>query len=353
MNYESLEQRVMSSFYIYMPDFHGCVNDKCSLEEQRNLYEFLRNIYKDLYDNPLLLFTNLHEDYSYPNVFSVANSGKEDLAPLFKKIRNTVNDILLLLIDIGKNGIINTVCIMYSIKLSKRVKTLLERNGLVYNDNKIEYKKGNFFNALKWFCNVDYLTLRRFATLSFDPNYDYLTPMLIPHLEKEKGAMNVVINWLIDNNYKIIDGCNKYPKIDECIVNYIKKLTDKEELLGFAYMGDKSHIGFSIEYRYQATYPVFCTIRVQKMKEILQDFDKLSDNIKKFLSNNLKKCDSCNYCIQLNKDKPRAHIKASFDNKTYLLCPYYPGFSLSFRDITKEKADQFIEFMQLVEEYNL
>lgn len=308
-----------------------------------------------LYNNPNILFPSLNEDYGFPSVFTAAGSGREEMLDIIRKQWNTINNLILLIIDIGKNGIFDGEKVEYNGKISSRIKNIFSFSNIEINKNEIVNKGNPFFKALKWFANVDKINIKQFATCSFNPDHDYLTPILSLLCSKEEGACDKIIKWLDDNKYERVYCLNQYPKCNDYMVSYIKDINNKITPVGFPYMGDHNHIGFSMEYRYTGKIPYFCTIRIQKMKEILEDFPKLSKSIQEFIIKTNKKCDNCCYCIQTDKTKtrPKAFVKTEYEGKIYLLCPYYPGFNYSFKDLTMKDSEIIIEFLELIERYCL
>lgn len=352
--FDNLEKRIIASFYLTMPGFYPFTCASCTEQEQKNLYDFMYKLYKILYENPNLIFKTLNEDFACSSVFTTIQKGSEKQSDLMRKEYKELVKLITFISDLGKNGNLNNEVIEYDQKVSSKYCKILECLELNVENQRIINKGKPFFRALKWFSCLA-INIRHFSYCAFDIDHDYLSSNLALLCNKEEKATEKIIEWLRNNNYKVVSLIDKYPDNNDYSIHFIKNIHNTHDVVGFSYMGDPNHIGFSMEYRYSAKIPYFCTLRIQNMKSILQSFDKLSPRIQSFIINTNKKCNNCKYCVQTDKTglKPKAYTKVDYENKSYLLCPYYPGFSYSFRDVTIEDSETFIEFLKVIEKFNL
>lgn len=82
-------------------------------------------------------------------------------------------------------------------------------------------------------------------------------------------------------------------------------------------------------------------------KMVLQGAEKLPENVKEFIANHMKSCDSCRYCVQTDKTetRPLAAITVGAQKK----CPIFPGFSMNWRELPQQLADNIVEMLDALD----
>jgi hypothetical protein len=347
--YTSLEQRVIASIKEVLPPFYPSNEMSCTKEEQENYYAFFQSIANLLFLHPELLYPKLNPDYAFPSPFTFVG-GEKSIEEIMRKDLRVLQSFFDTLREIGKTSILDNEIFVLNQKINKRILTILNQQGIVLQEDKLIHTGEPYFACWKEFAESG-VNRRRFETCAFDEKHDYLAMVLLPKIEKEEGAVQKILDWLKTNEYKMVLGCNKYPKDESYLVSYVKSISSKEEYVGFPYMGDATHIGFSMEYRYCAKHPYFCTIRIQNAKDILQHFETYSEDLQQFLMSHWKACDQCHYCVQMDKThtKPLAAIHLEKGNSSKECCPYYPGFSFSFSTIDRHEASCIIQLLDEME----
>jgi hypothetical protein len=166
----------------------------------------------------------------------------------------------------------------------------------------------------------------------FDKEYPY-TKEIYSKLSNNEEIFQTLVSFLTKENYCRID--NRKNKVN---LDYIKEYDKKENELKDAW-GERTHGGISVEYDPLMGNPSLYSLRMPYYKTILQQSEKMPNDIRKFVVHTGKKCDNCRYCVQMDKtgQKTLAYITVVNKDKEYNMCTYFPGFYYCW-----EKLDQNI-----------
>lgn len=157
---------------------------------------------------------------------------------------------------------------------------------------------------------------------------------------------------MLDANGKLSFLCAKLSELGYCrevmidgryiSLNYIKNYGKKLEPIKKAW-ADKSHLGIEISYEDLCIVPATLHLRLPRFAEFLSRADEIHDLAKKLISEKLKNCDVCRYCVQTDKSgtRPLAAVMVEGVGK----CPYFPSFSLRWNEISAELIEQIMSIL--------
>ncbi len=128
-------------------------------------------------------------------------------------------------------------------------------------------------------------------------------------------------------------------------LDYVKQYGKKDAPVKMSW-ADKAHCGIEITFEELRLEPGFIWLRMPGYKEVLERMDALPAGVRDFLAANTKTCDGCRYCVQTDKTgtRPLAAVSVNGHNK----CPYFPSFSLNWRSLSAELAQNILSVLDAV-----
>lgn len=130
-------------------------------------------------------------------------------------------------------------------------------------------------------------------------------------------------------------------------LDYYRQLGKKKEPLKWAW-AERTHLGIGLTYEDIQIEPAYLWIRMPMFKIVLENANKLPQNVRKFLADSTKTCDGCRYCIQTDKTGKRPLSAVSVDGKKK--CPNFPGFSMNWRYLSSELAENILQMLISLEQ---
>lgn len=336
--FDSMEQRIINMYIDLFPSYRPNKDGVISEASQRQFYEFMGLVFKKLYENPLLLFSKINPDDFFIIRFNKNSENKKESYTKLKKCVKTLQDFSEFLYGFGKNGQQKDgiFAIDKSIKIQKKYINILQLCNIEYSIGSSQAffqskKYPELFCCWEWFSKSPKHSSVYFISCMFDKDYSY-TSDVYSKLSNDKGAFEVLESFLIKNNYRRID--NRDNKVN---LDYVKEYDKKESILKAAW-GERTHGGISAEYDGLMKNPPLFSLRIPYYKILLEESEKMSEELKDFVVNTGKKCDDCRYCVQLDKTgkKPLSFITVYHKNK-FDMCTYFPSFYYCW-----EKLDQTI-----------
>jgi hypothetical protein len=309
---------------------------------QAQFYAFMKEVLQKLFDDPEGFFKKIYADDAYPNRFNRKPYNKPDLIVHMKKDVKDIDEFLTCLFEIGRNGEVAESGMKVNLNVSKKQVKNLNWVGLSYENGLISSKSyPHMFPAWSYLAKKEAATVLTFSRCFFYDRHSYLEDVYVKLFDKK--AFEMLTGWLKQHEYKRYELTRPANPLD-----YVKSLTAREVELGNSISGDPHHIGFAYEYKYEAQVPQYAVPRIVRYKDILLHFAEMPENLQKFVLNHTKHCDNCRYCTQTDKSgkRPQATV---FVTETVGLCPYYPGFSISFTEIDTKRAADIIELMEFME----
>lgn len=349
--FKNLEQRVVGS---YIDTFPAFVPEKCSeVTEagQKQFYDFIRNIYLKIFDNPLLLYTKLNEEDFYTYRFNKAFDKKPKLYEQMQSDTKKIEEFLSVLFEMGISGHIgdDKLIVDQSIKVNNRYISLLEQGGLTYTKENgqsvFSYDNGTaMFRVWKWMTERPGASKLSFSRCLFNAEHSYASDIFARLLGNEK-AFYTLEKYLTDHGYIRIDN-----RDNQIALDYVKNY-DKKDMPVKDSWAERTHGGISLKYYYYVAKPACISLRLPRLKELLNNFDSMEAELKEFVVKKNKKCDGCRYCVQTDKTGKRdlIFITVSFD-KEYNLCPLFPGFNYCWDHMDDTLASNMMQCLSFIDD---
>jgi hypothetical protein len=347
-SFDSLAQRVVYSFAGTFPEFVPIKSTEVSEQSQLDMYGFLKDITIRLYENPAILSLPIQEDESYGDW--ELRKCKPKLAIAMKYCLNKINEFYLLLIEIGKFGIIEGDTLHVNkqhLKLTPNMLTKLEWFGLSGINGKDEVifrceEHHGLFAGWKLLVKVSDVQKNPvifFSRCMFDSEYSYPGD-IFESLVEEKHAFKDLQDFFKQNGYKRVD-CRD----DQVSLDWAKNYGRKDEPLKASW-AEREHGGISIWFDYSKKNQVFIGLRVPEYRELLKQFDLMDDRQKAFVISKTKKCDGCGYCTQTDRTgSHKPQFVSVVYNGEHNLCMLFPGFTYIWTRINDIAASNIISFL--------
>jgi predicted secreted acid phosphatase len=352
--FNTMEQRIVNMYLELFPEFKAAKSHEISESAQEQFYNFIKSIFFSLSENPLLLFTKTNPDDFFTRRFNKRSENKQEAYNKMKKNIKTLEEFSQCLFDLGKNSSMETTedrtfILNESYKIPKRYLNVLNQCGLEYTKT----GKGHVFkhkeskellDCWKWFSSKPDVTLPHFIACMFDIEHPY-TSEIYSKLSGNKELYETLESFLIKNNYQRMD--NRDNKV--CL-DYIKSYDKKDTIIKEAW-GERTHGGIGTSYDPLMQNPPLFSLRVPYYKKLLEQFDRMNDELKSFVTSKGKKCDNCRYCVQTDKTGKRelAFIAVEHQQK-YAICTYFPGFSYCWTQLDQANVNGIIGLLTFADE---
>lgn len=129
-------------------------------------------------------------------------------------------------------------------------------------------------------------------------------------------------------------------------LDYVKQHGKKAEPLKLAW-AERTHSGIEVSFEELRLEPCFLWIRMPMFRDVLASADKLPEDTVKFIASHTKSCDGCRYCVQTDKTGTRPLASVKFGEKKK--CPLYPGFTMNWRGLSRELAENILATLDAVD----
>jgi len=346
--YACLEQRMVDTYIETFPDLRPSEAGPAANAQQR-FYRFMRDLYQQIYDEPTLLFANLHDDDAHTRRFNKRADGKPKLTSWMRAAAKKVDALLMTLFEIGQRGQVsaNTLIVAPPVKLSRRHRAVLARLGLgvITDAERLVLSHANgaeLFVTWVWLATRAEASLLGFGRCLFDSGHAYASD-IYARLSGDVAAFRRLERYLIDHDYSRMDNWDGALSLD-----YYRTLADNQPPTKGGFQYGIHHMGISASYDVQMDTPPVYGLCIPRMKEILTAFDTLPARVQHFVAMRTKACDGCRYCVQTDKTgkRPLANIRVAHDGRTLRLCPYYPGYSYCWSQLSDEIVDDMIAMLE-------
>jgi hypothetical protein len=333
MIFANLEQRMAHAYLDMLPKFIPDKNAKIGIAEQETFYCLMKNLYQMAFNEPSLFVSSLHEDDAYPGRYKKPY-GKPDLVKNMRKFLKEIDSLLQNMYLIGRG---------LDVKINKRQQEILSRFGI--------NNYGKLPPTWTWMANRPESNYIEFAFCLFDRDYPYTSDIYAGLLGE--SAFCKLENWMIARGYKRHNIYNVIAADCKLSLTYANPLWDKNPPRGgFEYK--IKHTGISAIYEPTVQNPAIFGLCIPNgLKTCLGTFDSMNRKMQEFVVNQTKKCNGCKYCVQTDKtgSRPLAYIPVAHEQKTYNLCPYFPGYYYSWTSINDDLADQLIEMLAFMDKF--
>lgn len=310
-------------------------------------YDFIMGIYKQLSEEPETLGLKPLDDV-YFGPWEQQKGRQKDVKTIRDSVKKT-ESLISGLYDLVDNSDVDGDLLVLkdaTAKLNRTLDKAITAQGAVRSDGTItlpvgcaqglkelsEISKANIIHITDGPLNDKAFLL--FSRCVYEPESDWL----VRAFDSAMGANGELLRLcgeLEKRGYKRVD-CKDGKRMS---LDYIKQYGTKEEPLKMSW-ADRTHYGIEITYEDLKLEPCFIWLRMAAFKSVLARCDSFPEKVSDFIANHTKTCDGCRYCVQTDKtgQRPLAAVKVGKAKK----CPYYPSFSMNWRELTSELADDFI-----------
>jgi len=353
-DFDNLPQRSIYYFLATYPSFYPVETEKANEYEQKSAYEFILGIYKNLYGNPMLLNIKPAPDDCL-NDWQLQKE-KAGLAPKIRGIIAKVDNFVKQLHQIITDGIPSDENALIlgadNPAVTKQVIKQIENFGI--RADKIEEKIIFIFpvpvRGLKLLAQISSdipLVPEKnvhlyFSRGVFDPTAPW-TREIYSNMFGNTGPFEKLFDFLEINDYKRVDIKDYNHGIS---LDYIKNYGPPDEPLKWAW-AERTRGGIEVVYSEIRKNQPSITMRIPYFTEVLKNADKMSGQVKNFVTSVSKKCDGCRYCVQTDKTGSRPFIYVDVDE--YKICPLFCGFQYTWKTIDDELAGNIIAMLEFID----
>lgn len=356
-DFENLAQRSIYNFIATYSPFYPIKSTEVSTEEQRNAYDFIKNIFERAYENPVLIGLKIEPDDSYGNW--ELHKTKPKLAPAIRDNIKKLEELINVLWSVSLNGHIQGETIMIKqeeIDLKSSLIKKLSAIGLVVT--KLE-------DSYVFHFNFSPKGLKLLAEISLKNEKVSKDGHPKPYLLFSRGVFDAEATWLQEvfgtmfvdrkpydrlmtflqvNNYQRIDNKEHSPQIS---IDYIKCYGKIDDPLKAAW-GERTHGGIEFTYEECRKHQSLIGLRIPYFSEILKNHEKMNEKLKGLVIYKNKKCDGCRYCVQTDKTGKRPFAFVDIDG--HKLCTMFAGFMYVWRELDDLGTDCIIEMLTFIDE---
>ena len=310
--YDNLAQRGIAYFTDTMADFTPVKSKLASEKEQRAAYDFIKNIYGSLYQNPELLGFKLLPD----DCFLEWWTSKKEKPGLTSKIRNYIkktNQFIETIYEIVYHGQADgdRITVGFDVKPGMLKKLAVfsitaEKNIFTFPEGTVKGLKLLALVSTEHSLDVNPLhkqEKRPFTLFShgvFNPEKPY-TVEAFRRIFENKAAYDKLINYFENNGFTRVD--DKWHVIgiggDAFSFDYMKFYGKPEGKINFS-GASRNYSGIEIKYNEALASRTEIRVHIPFFKELLEHTDKMSPSLKRFISGH----NQCGYCGWCAKGKP-------------------------------------------------
>lgn len=322
MEFQSVEQRMIHTYIDTFPPFVPKSGGDVSVAEQEEFYNFLRTVYKMIFEEPELLFSALHDDGIYRYRYNRAYDKNPKLYTAMQAATKKIDAFIEFLFVSGQQGAVP--------QANKKYNEILA---------KCDFKE--ISPAWRELSTRYGATTFSFGKCMFDENYDYCGAVFA-RLLGDYAAYKALIDFLQKNGYQRQYGVSK-----KFAVDYTKNYGKTDEPLKDSW-AEREHAGVSMFYDFFVARPAVITLRMPRHKDLLARFDSLDGGMQKFILGKNKRCDGCGYCT-MGKSKSPNIASVLYEGESYNLCPLFPGFYFGWIELNLETTKNIINYLTLVD----
>ena len=330
MTFTYLEQRLAQGYLDLFPAFVPDENAPVTPKEQEDFYHLIKRFYQLAFEDPILFVTKLNNDDAFPTRIK-SRYNKPELIKIMKIFLKSVEDTLQYMYLLGKGE---------AQKQNKKIDSIF---------TKLNIKE--ILPAWRWMATRADANIISFTYCLFKKEHTY-TPEIYARLI-DNPAYNRLVAWMTERGYKSYDILHLIGSDCKLSLVYANPKWSKEPPRGGSFYKIK-HTGIAVEHVRQFQNPTLIGLCIPGgMKEYLLSFDKMSENLQRFIITRTKKCDGCRYCVQTDKKgtRPMAHTRIYFEDKEYVLCHLYPGWHYCWTSLNDEIVDNLIEMLEFMDRF--
>lgn len=165
------------------------------------------------------------------------------------------------------------------------------------------------------------------------------------------SAFEKLVDWLRKNDYKytVTLDDSEVQDFESSRISFMKNITGNNTTIFPGY--DHEHIGFLAYFNALGNQPSKFRLFIQRVRDVIADFDNLNPVIQKFIINNHARCNNCGYCTQRSRGRQKPYtIYARFEDHNHALCPINYVYTYYWTQINDELVECMIAFLTYFEE---
>ncbi|WP_310602759.1 hypothetical protein, partial [Anaerosporobacter sp.] len=297
-SFDNLAQRVIYPYIISYPEFEPVKNNDVSESAQKQMYDFMKNTFVTMYNNPEIIGLPIEEDGCFGE--GVLYNSNPELNNMMKKFEKKFLDFFNFLFELGFYGEVldNKLHISKAKKaINKNKQTMLVRLGLecetkeetvIYSNEYPELCVG--WNALSICSNAVWdkditkaIVSQSFARLMFMKclyaDEIVADSRLYNGLEQSGVYLSQLETFLIEKGYTYNSHDGGYTLVKHCANN-------KDGKFKVLFDWKKKN-----QLKYYFEIPGFT-------KLVTNHYDKMDDSLKGLVFSRLNNCYNCGYCTQ-------------------------------------------------------
>ncbi|HOU16173.1 MAG TPA: hypothetical protein PKZ84_23975 [Anaerolineae bacterium] len=358
--FDNLAQRVVNGWIATMPDFVPVSSIPVSETAQRQFSAFLRGVAQTVQNHPEYLGLPIQPDDAYE--FGELQNRRPELIDTMKRMKRKVDDFVTLLLKMGVAGVVEGQTLRVpkaDVNLNATLRARLAHFGLTAEAGKTETDITcdafpEMFPAWVWLAADAVRTAPsagpahvppvRFSRCLYSESYPYTKDILF-RLADDCPGLPALVDFLEKEGYTLV--CNRDNQIN---VDWVKSYGKADEPLK-GWWGERTHGGLAFEYDWIRKNPLLFGLRIPEFKTLLQHFDAMPEQVKAFVVQHTKHCDTCGYCTQTDKTgkRPRAFMTVEY-NGQHALCTMFPGFGYTWQNLDETVAADIQAFLTFTDE---
>ncbi len=350
-NFSSLAERILYSLVIAFSEKNHVANEKVAISNQHQFHALMKLMLETVYQNPAVL--NIPLEYpDDPFLKGECLNQHPERTKRFKSIYDSIASFYKFMYTAGLNGqVVNDTLVVESCMTKPKAKTIyldyMKLLGFVIEKSKTQIvfaypNNPAILNAWKLLAEVsndfgkttpwESGTLFNFVACIYDGDYMYWIDRSNDLLGAVPGFFRSVFQNYKDQGYSLMI----YGSFSTNEFNMV--CTTKKEVSGasFSYITREKDV-----YVYQPSNFI-------GLKAILEQYDTLTEEMKKYLIDTCKPCNGCLFCTKGKNNNVHAQV-VNYEGQERTLCPNYPNMWWNNNDITNDVVMLVREFNELQE----
>lgn len=333
MKFPTLGHRIIYAYMIGYPKFIPVNNEVVSVESQKQMYDFLYETVRTIYENTEIINVQPEPDDFYEN-YTLSNS-RPELIEKMRGIEYNFFDFYGLLYKIGQaleQDQSSWFIDKSKLKITKKTIQKLEKFEVFCNDNsdkiRISHRRyKDMFPAWKLHTEIKNEGLIKRQIMSKflqgkTGNKIYQASDMFKTVISDSAGLKELEQLVFEKGFQCTN--------DNLAVTWIKDFPGKKKSF------------MSIAYSWRVRKQMSLKIQIYNFRTLLLQYEELEDDLKSVIFYSMKTCDNCGYCTQTDKSGTRQVMSTvrQYKEETLLKCPLFPNlewYDIDSNTITKIK----------------
>lgn len=335
-DFENLGQRLTYVLAVQMSPLKTIENSTVGVDAQKDLYTFICDYYKAVFDNPAIVGLDYFPDECENKTYE----GKHYLETrkLMRKLQKKITDVFDWLILCGNLGYVKSNELGFDKKEAKLTKKKLE----IFQSLGLE------------------IELKDNRVSMHSPRYPKMMSALkyVSGISPVKNSYMYIFRGIFDTEYNYYPDVYKehcpFPEVFDKVVTYVRANGFKEDFQisdslhnmkwGFVRTHNDMEFRFSCQYDVRYYYHLLFTFIDDKkvVRWVLENFSVFDEQIQDLFFEKNKKCNKCGYCNQTDKRRPLVCITVNYKGENVELCPYFQFLRCYF--LPEDYVDKVLHF---------